>query len=136
MFSFKNSLPCFYLFLNGWLLVCRWGGGRGGRGHLGDQIGHSKCNRKGLINRAFVFNKNSLTCFYIICMYNVHYVHTSSVFLYICVIIYLGFPDIAAHYLSKFGWGPTFIDINKELLDAYAGCKDSRYSSIQTIIYV
>jgi len=37
-----------------------------------------------------------------------------------------GFPDIAAHYLSKFGWGPTFIDINKELLDAYAGCKDSR----------
>jgi len=36
-----------------------------------------------------------------------------------------GFPEIAAHYLSKFGWGPTFITINKELLDAYSKCKDS-----------
>eukprot|EP00088_Acartia_fossae_P071868 TRINITY_DN9967_c0_g1_i14.p1 TRINITY_DN9967_c0_g1~~TRINITY_DN9967_c0_g1_i14.p1 ORF type:complete len:267 (-),score=37.05 TRINITY_DN9967_c0_g1_i14:421-1221(-) len=37
-----------------------------------------------------------------------------------------GFKDIAKHYLSRFGWGPTFIEINKELLEAYSSCKDSR----------
>jgi len=36
-----------------------------------------------------------------------------------------GFPEIAQHYLSKFGWGQTFIDINRELLDTYSKCKDS-----------
>lgn len=36
-----------------------------------------------------------------------------------------GFPEIAQQYLSKFGWGQTFITINKELLDAYSKCKDS-----------
>jgi hypothetical protein len=43
------------------LLVCRWGGGgRGSRGHLGDQIGHSKCNRKGLIEHSFLTKTVSL----------------------------------------------------------------------------
>ena len=33
---------------------------RGGRGHLGDQIGHSKCNRKGLIEHSFLTKTVSL----------------------------------------------------------------------------
>jgi len=36
-----------------------------------------------------------------------------------------GFPEVARHYLGKFGWGPTFIEINKELLDAYSACKNA-----------
>merc|ERR1712025_1103548 len=35
-----------------------------------------------------------------------------------------GYPDIAAGYLSKFRWGHTFIDINRELLDRYRECRD------------
>lgn len=39
---------------------------------------------------------------------------------YIC-----GFPDVAAAYMSKFSWGPSFININKELLDKYSACNSS-----------
>lgn len=38
----------------------------------------------------------------------------------------IGYSDIAAHYLNKFSWGHSFIDLNKELLDIYANCKDSK----------
>lgn len=40
--------------------------------------------------------------------------------MYIC-----GEKLAAALYLSKFKWGKTFININKELLDKYAACKNS-----------
>jgi len=36
-----------------------------------------------------------------------------------------GYSDVAKHYLSKFGWGPTFIEINKEFLDAYSTCNNA-----------
>ena len=39
---------------------------------------------------------------------------------YIC-----GYPDIARKYMEKFSWGPSFIDINKELLEKYSQCKTS-----------
>merc|ERR1712241_1228103 len=39
---------------------------------------------------------------------------------YIC-----GFPDLAATYMSRFSWGPSFININKELLDKYSACNTS-----------
>jgi len=35
-----------------------------------------------------------------------------------------GYTEVAEGYLSKFKWGQTFIDINKELLDLYRECKD------------
>ena len=39
---------------------------------------------------------------------------------YIC-----GYPDVARAYMDRFSWGPSFIDINKELLDKYSECKNS-----------
>lgn len=36
----------------------------------------------------------------------------------------IGFKDDADAILEPFGWGPTFLDINRELLDAYAACTD------------
>merc|ERR1711902_206946 len=39
---------------------------------------------------------------------------------YIC-----GFPDVAVAYMSRFSWGPSFININKELLDKYSACNTS-----------
>ncbi|KAF5304436.1 hypothetical protein FQR65_LT07966 [Abscondita terminalis] len=37
-----------------------------------------------------------------------------------------GYSDIAEKYLSKFTWGHSFLDLNKELLDNYAACKSSQ----------
>ncbi|KAI4471320.1 ribosome biogenesis protein tsr3 [Holotrichia oblita] len=37
----------------------------------------------------------------------------------------VGYPKLATYYLSKFSWGHSFIDLNEELLDIYANCKDS-----------
>jgi ribosome biogenesis protein Tsr3 len=41
-----------------------------------------------------------------------------------------GYPDVADAYLKRFGWGPTFITINKELLDIYSSCTDARHQLI------
>jgi len=38
---------------------------------------------------------------------------------YIC-----GWPEVASSYLKQFSWGPSFIDINKELLDRYSQCSN------------
>jgi pre-rRNA-processing protein TSR3 len=35
-----------------------------------------------------------------------------------------GFKQEAEDLLAKFRWGPVFIQVNKELLDRYAECKD------------
>jgi ribosome biogenesis protein Tsr3 len=43
--------------------------------------------------------------------------------------VFLGYPDVADLYLKRFGWGPTFITINKELLDIYSACTDARHSA-------
>ena len=40
---------------------------------------------------------------------------------YIC-----GYPDTALQYLSKFSWGPSFLHINRELLDQYSAAADSQ----------
>jgi hypothetical protein len=39
----------------------------------------------------------------------------------------VGYPEVADLYLQRFGWGPTFITINKEILDIYAACTDARH---------
>ena len=39
---------------------------------------------------------------------------------YIC-----GFTEVAEQYLSRFSWGPSFIEINRELLDKYSECRTS-----------
>uniref|UniRef100_T1HCS0 18S rRNA aminocarboxypropyltransferase n=1 Tax=Rhodnius prolixus TaxID=13249 RepID=T1HCS0_RHOPR len=36
-----------------------------------------------------------------------------------------GFPDKALEYLNNFSWGCTFLDINSDLLKAYAECQNS-----------
>lgn len=36
----------------------------------------------------------------------------------------VGYKDLASYYLSKFSWGSSFIDINKELLDKYSECSN------------
>lgn len=37
----------------------------------------------------------------------------------------LGDPDAAERILSKFTWGSTFLELNAEPLERYAGCEDS-----------
>lgn len=37
-----------------------------------------------------------------------------------------GFKDFAHFYLEKFSWGHSFIELNQEILDIYAGCSDSQ----------
>lgn len=37
-----------------------------------------------------------------------------------------GYADMAKKYLSKFTWGHSFYDLNNELLDSYANCKNSQ----------
>ena len=39
---------------------------------------------------------------------------------YIC-----GYADTAIQYMDRFSWGPSFIEINKELLEKYSQCKTS-----------
>ena len=34
-----------------------------------------------------------------------------------------GYQEVAAHFLGKFSWGHSFIELNRELLDRYAGCQ-------------
>lgn len=36
----------------------------------------------------------------------------------------IGMPKEAHQLLSKFKWGPNFLQMNGELLDIYADCKD------------
>lgn len=38
----------------------------------------------------------------------------------------LGFKNLAITYMNKFSWGHSFIELNEELLDMYAKCKDSK----------
>merc|ERR1712112_461173 len=47
-------------------------------------------------------------------------VEALSAAFYIC-----GYPEVAKEYMSRFSWGPAFIDINRELLDKYSECKTS-----------
>ncbi len=37
----------------------------------------------------------------------------------------LGFKDIATNIMSQFKWGPHFLELNHELLEAYSHAKDS-----------
>jgi len=37
----------------------------------------------------------------------------------------VGFKDIAVNIMSRFKWGPHFLELNHELLEAYSNAKDS-----------
>uniref|UniRef100_A0A182K0M3 18S rRNA aminocarboxypropyltransferase n=1 Tax=Anopheles christyi TaxID=43041 RepID=A0A182K0M3_9DIPT len=37
-----------------------------------------------------------------------------------------GYKQEALWYLNKFSWGHSFVELNQELLDAYAGCANSK----------
>jgi len=34
-----------------------------------------------------------------------------------------GYQEVASHFLGKFSWGHSFIELNREILDKYASCK-------------
>lgn len=36
----------------------------------------------------------------------------------------VGYKDLASSYMARFSWGPSFIEINRELLDQYSACKN------------
>lgn len=38
----------------------------------------------------------------------------------------VGMKELAEEYMGKFSWGHSFIELNQELLDRYALCKDSK----------
>jgi len=38
----------------------------------------------------------------------------------------IGLKDIAVNIMSSFKWGPHFLDLNRELLEAYSKAKDSQ----------
>ncbi|VEN55469.1 unnamed protein product [Callosobruchus maculatus] len=38
----------------------------------------------------------------------------------------VGFKEAARFYLNKFSWGHSFLELNGELLDKYASCKDGK----------
>ena len=40
--------------------------------------------------------------------------------------IFPGEKNVAKYYLNKFSWGHSFIELNQDLLDAYASCKDGK----------
>ena len=41
------------------------------------------------------------------------------------VVVSLGEEELGLSLLSKFSWGEGFFDLNRELLEAYARCKDA-----------
>lgn len=36
-----------------------------------------------------------------------------------------GYQEVAHHFLGKFSWGHSFIELNQEILDKYANCKSA-----------
>lgn len=36
-----------------------------------------------------------------------------------------GYQEVAHHYLGKFSWGHSFIEVNREILDKYSNCKSA-----------
>lgn len=47
-----------------------------------------------------------------------------------------GFKKFALQYLNKFSWGHSFIDLNKELLDIYSTCTDSKSVVLAQLEYI
>lgn len=41
-------------------------------------------------------------------------------------LVITGLKDEATFYLSKFSWGHSFLELNEELLQLYAGCSSSK----------
>ena len=39
--------------------------------------------------------------------------------------MFIGYEDLGATLMDKFKWGHTFFEVNGELLDTYAACKNS-----------
>lgn len=58
------------------------------------------------------------------CRINTLHFLLCTVFLLFSITI-AGQQSVATFYLSKFKWGHTFLDVNRELLDQYAACTTS-----------
>lgn len=55
----------------------------------------------------------------------------------ICAVMYItGFKKLAEKYLQKFSWGHGFLELNKDLLEAYAACTDSKSVVKQQDIFI